>query len=268
MMDELGALELDELGALLRSSLEVWDVLEGIGGIGRLGFGRLRGIGTLEVWDVGWHSASGGLIRGCGLNWDLRSTLGYELYGLLTWSAVSGALGDGIDRLLVRIVEVRQGIGIGIELLGDGLIAGGGGIWTLDAAGSIEGLIHMIGGFGGGLGNGIGLGVAETSKGEYGAIVELGTTGCGDMHEGKGKGKAQGNWKGLRDEFARRRIWRMDGWIGCAVDELDREMDCGGGWIGGPELVGRSIARGDWTVGWSILDPFEMQEPTPLLSIP
>ena len=35
----------------------------------------------------------------------MRATLGYEVYGLLTWDAVIGSIGDGMDRLMIRLME-------------------------------------------------------------------------------------------------------------------------------------------------------------------
>ena len=73
---------------------------------------RLVGIGRVSVkaaLDLGF---SGVMLRGSGLQWDLRKSAPYEIYNQLEFSIAVGNHGDCYDRYLVRIVEMKQSIKI------------------------------------------------------------------------------------------------------------------------------------------------------------
>ncbi len=51
---------------------------------------------------------SGPMIRGSGIEWDLRKTQPYDVYDKMEFDIPVGATGDSYDRYLVRVEEMRQ----------------------------------------------------------------------------------------------------------------------------------------------------------------
>jgi NADH-quinone oxidoreductase subunit D len=65
------------------------------------------------------------MLRGSGINWDLRKTTPYEIYKNLSFEIPTGKNGDCYDRYLIRIFEMKQSLKIilqCLELLPTGLI--------------------------------------------------------------------------------------------------------------------------------------------------
>jgi NADH:ubiquinone oxidoreductase subunit D len=52
------------------------------------------------------------MLRGSGVNWDLRKSFPYEIYNKLNFKAPVGKHGDCFDRYILRIEEMRQSIDI------------------------------------------------------------------------------------------------------------------------------------------------------------
>jgi NADH-quinone oxidoreductase subunit D len=48
------------------------------------------------------------MIRGSGIEWDLRKTQPYDVYDKMEFDIPVGATGDSYDRYLVRVEEMRQ----------------------------------------------------------------------------------------------------------------------------------------------------------------
>ena len=69
---------------------------------------RTVGIGVVDASraiDLGF---TGPMLRGSGVNWDLRKKQPYEVYDNLDFDIPIGKTGDSYDRYLVRIEELRQ----------------------------------------------------------------------------------------------------------------------------------------------------------------
>jgi NADH dehydrogenase (ubiquinone) Fe-S protein 2 len=73
---------------------------------------RLTNIGyVLKNQALTW-GFSGVMLRGAGINWDLRKTTPYEKYNAISFEIPIGHTSDCYDRYLLRIEEMRQSIKI------------------------------------------------------------------------------------------------------------------------------------------------------------
>jgi NADH-quinone oxidoreductase subunit D len=52
------------------------------------------------------------MLRGSGINWDLRKSQPYEIYDKLDFNIPVGDNGDCYDRYLIRIIEMKQSLNI------------------------------------------------------------------------------------------------------------------------------------------------------------
>ena len=69
---------------------------------------RTVGIGVVSPERALQLGFSGPMLRGSGVEWDLRRKQPYEVYDRLAFDIPVGATGDCYDRYLVRIEEMRQ----------------------------------------------------------------------------------------------------------------------------------------------------------------
>jgi NADH-quinone oxidoreductase subunit D len=69
---------------------------------------RLVGIGVVSPERALNMGFTGPMLRGSGVEWDLRKKQPYEVYDLLDFDVPVGRNGDSYDRYLVRIEEMRQ----------------------------------------------------------------------------------------------------------------------------------------------------------------
>jgi NADH-quinone oxidoreductase subunit D len=69
---------------------------------------RLVGIGVVDPERAKALGFSGPMLRGSGVEWDLRRKQPYEVYDRLDFDIPVGTNGDCYDRYLVRIEEMRQ----------------------------------------------------------------------------------------------------------------------------------------------------------------
>lgn len=69
---------------------------------------RTVGIGVVSPERAMQLGFSGPMLRGSGVEWDLRKKQPYEVYGQLDFDIPVGVNGDSYDRYLVRIEELRQ----------------------------------------------------------------------------------------------------------------------------------------------------------------
>ncbi|SEO71143.1 NADH-quinone oxidoreductase subunit D [Aquisalimonas asiatica] len=73
---------------------------------------RLVGIGQVSAERALELGFTGPMLRGSGVEWDLRKTQPYEVYDELDFDVPIGTNGDCYDRYLVRVEEMRQSVRI------------------------------------------------------------------------------------------------------------------------------------------------------------
>ena len=73
---------------------------------------RLVGIGIVSQKQAMDWGFSGPMLRGSGIEWDLRKSNPYEIYDQLDFNIPIGTQGDCYDRYLVRIEEMYQSVKI------------------------------------------------------------------------------------------------------------------------------------------------------------
>ncbi|MDP2109127.1 MAG: NADH-quinone oxidoreductase subunit D, partial [Rhodocyclaceae bacterium] len=69
---------------------------------------RLVGVGVVSPERALQLGFSGPMLRGSGVEWDLRKKQPYEVYDRLDFDIPVGVTGDSYDRYLVRMEEMRQ----------------------------------------------------------------------------------------------------------------------------------------------------------------
>ena len=69
---------------------------------------RLVGVGVVTPERAKAMGFSGAMLRGSGIEWDLRKQQPYEVYDLMDFDIPVGKNGDCNDRYLVRVEEMRQ----------------------------------------------------------------------------------------------------------------------------------------------------------------
>lgn len=73
---------------------------------------RTINIGTISAEDAQNWGMSGVMLRGSGIQWDLRKNQPYEVYEKMDFDVPYGQNGDCYDRYLIRIEEMRQSVKI------------------------------------------------------------------------------------------------------------------------------------------------------------
>lgn len=73
---------------------------------------RLVDIGVVTQKDAYQWGFSGVMLRGSGVNWDLRKTQPYEVYSELNFNIPVGVNGDCYDRYLIRVFEMKESLKI------------------------------------------------------------------------------------------------------------------------------------------------------------
>ncbi len=110
---------------------------------------RTKGVGILSAQDAIAYGASGPVLRGSNVVWDIRKAFPYSGYEQFDFDIPVGTNGDVYDRYLVRMLEMEQSLRIVNQAI-DGLPAGRHRVnnpkiappakWQL--TGSMEALIH------------------------------------------------------------------------------------------------------------------------------
>lgn len=73
---------------------------------------RLVDIGIVSSEDSMNWGFSGVMLRGSGINWDLRKSQPYEIYSKLNFEIPLGITGDCFDRYIIRVEEMKQSLSI------------------------------------------------------------------------------------------------------------------------------------------------------------
>jgi len=143
---------------------------------------RTVGIGVVSPERALQLGLTGPMLRGSGVEWDLRKKQPYEVYDRLAFDIPVGVEGDSYDRYLVRIEEMRQSNRI-IKQCVNWLRANPGPVITLDhkiappsrqqMKGDMESMIHHFKLFTEGftLPEGEAYAGIEHPKGEFGVYV-------------------------------------------------------------------------------------------------
>ena len=110
---------------------------------------RTRGVGVLSAQDAIAYGASGPVLRGSNVVWDIRKAFPYSGYEQFNFDIPVGSNGDVYDRYLVRMLEMEQSLHIVNQAL-EGMPAGSYRVsnpkiapppkWQI--TGSMEALIH------------------------------------------------------------------------------------------------------------------------------
>jgi len=78
----------------------------------RIWVDRTKDVGVLSAEDALNFGASGVMLRGSGIKWDLRKTQPYDAYDQVDFDVPVGRNGDCYDRYLCRLMEMRQSLHI------------------------------------------------------------------------------------------------------------------------------------------------------------
>jgi len=110
---------------------------------------RTKGVATLNAQDAIAYGASGPVLRGSGVVWDIRKAFPYSGYEQFDFDIPVGTNGDVYDRYLVRMLEMQQSLSIINQAL-EGMPTGSYRVhnpkivppprWQI--TGSMEALIH------------------------------------------------------------------------------------------------------------------------------
>ncbi len=110
---------------------------------------RTKGVGILSAEDAIAYGASGPVLRGSNVVWDIRKAFPYSGYEKFDFDIPVGTNGDVYDRYLIRMLEMQQSLNIVNQAL-EGMPAGAYRVnnpkiapppkWQI--TGSMEALIH------------------------------------------------------------------------------------------------------------------------------
>jgi NADH dehydrogenase (ubiquinone) Fe-S protein 2 len=78
---------------------------------------RLVDIGVVPLDLAKAWGFTGVMLRGSGINWDLRKDRPYEVYDKMSFNIPVGTAGDCYDRYLIRVQEMRESLAIILQCL-------------------------------------------------------------------------------------------------------------------------------------------------------
>ena len=73
---------------------------------------RLVDVGVVTAREAADWGFSGVMLRGSGINWDLRKSQPYEIYDQVDFNVPVGSQGDCYDRYLLRVLEMKESLKI------------------------------------------------------------------------------------------------------------------------------------------------------------
>ncbi|MBI1749238.1 MAG: NADH-quinone oxidoreductase subunit D [Acidobacteria bacterium] len=85
----------------------------------RIWIARTKGVGVLTAADAIDMGATGPVLRGSGVKWDIRKAMPYAAYEKYEFEIPTGKNGDTYDRYLVRMEEMRQSNRICLQAVED-----------------------------------------------------------------------------------------------------------------------------------------------------
>merc|ERR1712010_359782 len=103
---------LDDIYEFITKFSERLDEVEDLITDNRLFKQRVIDIGIISAEEAIDWGFSGVMLRGSGVEWDLRKTQPYEIYDQIPFSVPVGVYGDCYDRYIIRMQEMRQSIKI------------------------------------------------------------------------------------------------------------------------------------------------------------
>ncbi len=78
---------------------------------------RLQGVGVITAQEAIALGATGPILRGTGVPWDLRRDLPYLRYTEVDFDVIVGSYGDAFDRYAIRLNEIRESMRIVRQIL-------------------------------------------------------------------------------------------------------------------------------------------------------
>jgi NADH-quinone oxidoreductase subunit D len=85
----------------------------------RIWIARTKGVGVLSAADAIDLGATGPVLRGSGVKWDIRKAMPYAAYDKYEFEIPIGKNGDTYDRYIVRMQEMRQSNRICLQAIED-----------------------------------------------------------------------------------------------------------------------------------------------------
>jgi NADH-quinone oxidoreductase subunit D len=73
---------------------------------------RTKSVGILTRESAIKNSVAGPVLRGSGVNWDIRKADPYSVYDRFSFNIPLGSVGDVYDRYRVRILEMQESVSI------------------------------------------------------------------------------------------------------------------------------------------------------------
>jgi len=78
---------------------------------------RLQGVGVITAQEAIALGATGPILRGTGVPWDLRRDQPYLRYSELDFDVIVGSYGDAFDRYAIRLNEIRESMKLVRQIL-------------------------------------------------------------------------------------------------------------------------------------------------------
>jgi len=103
---------LDDIAAWAKAFGSRIDEIEEILSGSRIFKQRLINIGVVAAEQAVDWGFTGVILRGSGVDWDIRKVRPYEVYDKIEFDIPVGQNGDRFDRYLIRVAEMRESLAI------------------------------------------------------------------------------------------------------------------------------------------------------------